>query len=166
MIRGEIRWYTFRLPDKRRPVLVLTRDEVIDRQTKSSSLPLPARSGIEDRGRSDGRRWYADRVCGEFRSSLIGSARSLRTRVMQFGWGALVRSARSVVDGLRLRTGLRVDHSTSRDSSFCGLGPDPLLHHPHFRRTLVFHRPAPVICDPFRGAIGEGAVTQPDMLTG
>jgi mRNA interferase MazF len=29
--RGEIRWYTFRLPDKRRPVLVLTRNEVIDR---------------------------------------------------------------------------------------------------------------------------------------
>jgi mRNA interferase MazF len=27
--RGEIRWYTFRLPDKRRPVLLLTRDEVI-----------------------------------------------------------------------------------------------------------------------------------------
>ncbi len=31
MKRGEIRWYTFRLPDKRRPVLILTRDEVIDR---------------------------------------------------------------------------------------------------------------------------------------
>ena len=30
MRRGEIRWYTFRLPDKRRPVLVLTRNEVID----------------------------------------------------------------------------------------------------------------------------------------
>jgi len=29
LIRGEIRWYTFRLPDKRRPVLVLTRNEVI-----------------------------------------------------------------------------------------------------------------------------------------
>jgi len=29
--RGEIRWYTFRLPDKRRPVLILTRNEVIDR---------------------------------------------------------------------------------------------------------------------------------------
>jgi len=28
--RGEIRWYTFAAPDKRRPVLVLTRDEVID----------------------------------------------------------------------------------------------------------------------------------------
>jgi mRNA interferase MazF len=29
--RGEIRWYTFRLPDKRRPVLLLTRHNVIDR---------------------------------------------------------------------------------------------------------------------------------------
>lgn len=29
MKRGEIRWYTFRLPDKRRPVLVLTRSELI-----------------------------------------------------------------------------------------------------------------------------------------
>jgi mRNA interferase MazF len=26
--RGEIRWYTFREPDKRRPVLILTRSEV------------------------------------------------------------------------------------------------------------------------------------------
>ena len=31
MERGEIRWYTFRLPDKRRPVLLLTRHNVIDR---------------------------------------------------------------------------------------------------------------------------------------
>lgn len=30
MKRGEIRWYTFRPPDKRRPVLILTRNEVID----------------------------------------------------------------------------------------------------------------------------------------
>src|SRR5262249_30632726 len=28
--RGEIRWYTFAAPDKRRPVLILTRDAVID----------------------------------------------------------------------------------------------------------------------------------------
>ena len=28
--RVEIRWCTFRLPDKRRPVLVLTRNDVID----------------------------------------------------------------------------------------------------------------------------------------
>ena len=31
MNRGEIRWYTFRSPDKRRPVLILTRNDVIDR---------------------------------------------------------------------------------------------------------------------------------------
>jgi mRNA interferase MazF len=30
MRRGEIRWYTFAAPDKRRPVLLLTRDDVID----------------------------------------------------------------------------------------------------------------------------------------
>jgi mRNA interferase MazF len=28
--RGEIRWYTFRPPDKRRPVLILTRSDMID----------------------------------------------------------------------------------------------------------------------------------------
>ena len=40
MIRGEIRWYTFRLPDKRRPVLVLTRDEVIDRLNEVVVAPV------------------------------------------------------------------------------------------------------------------------------
>ena len=30
MRRGEIRWYTFRAPNKRRPVLILTRDEVLE----------------------------------------------------------------------------------------------------------------------------------------
>lgn len=30
MNRGEIRWYTFRPPDKRRPVQVLTRSEIIE----------------------------------------------------------------------------------------------------------------------------------------
>ena len=39
MKRGEIRWYTFRLPDKRRPVLVLTRDEVIDRLNEIIVVP-------------------------------------------------------------------------------------------------------------------------------
>ena len=40
MIRGEIRWYTFRLPDKRRSVLVLTRDEVIDRLNEIIVAPV------------------------------------------------------------------------------------------------------------------------------
>ena len=29
MKRGEVRWYTFKAPDKRRPVLILTRDTAI-----------------------------------------------------------------------------------------------------------------------------------------
>ncbi|NJO00007.1 MAG: type II toxin-antitoxin system PemK/MazF family toxin [Anaerolineales bacterium] len=29
MKRGEVRWYTFNSPDKRRPVLILTRDSAI-----------------------------------------------------------------------------------------------------------------------------------------
>jgi mRNA interferase MazF len=37
--RGEIRWYTFRLPDKRRPVLILTRNDVIDRLNEIIMAP-------------------------------------------------------------------------------------------------------------------------------
>jgi mRNA interferase MazF len=40
LIRGEIRWYTFRLPDKRRPVLLLTRDEVIDHLDEIIIAPI------------------------------------------------------------------------------------------------------------------------------
>jgi mRNA interferase MazF len=46
LIRGEIRWYTFRLPDKRRPVLVLTRDEVID--LLNEIIVAPLRAPFED----------------------------------------------------------------------------------------------------------------------
>ena len=31
MKRGEVRWYTFALPDKRRPVLLLTREPMVNR---------------------------------------------------------------------------------------------------------------------------------------
>jgi mRNA interferase MazF len=37
--RGEIRWYTFRLPDKRRPVLILTRNDVIDQLNEVIVVP-------------------------------------------------------------------------------------------------------------------------------
>ena len=40
MRRGEIRWYTFAAPDKRRPVLLLTRDAVID--TLNEIIAVPA----------------------------------------------------------------------------------------------------------------------------
>jgi mRNA interferase MazF len=38
--RGEIRWYTFRLPDKRRPVLILTRDDVLSRLNEIIVVPI------------------------------------------------------------------------------------------------------------------------------
>lgn len=39
MRRGEIRWYTFRPPDKRRPVMILTRDEVIESLNEIMVVP-------------------------------------------------------------------------------------------------------------------------------
>ena len=40
MKRGEIRWYTFALPDKRRPILILTRNEVIDQLNEIIVVPI------------------------------------------------------------------------------------------------------------------------------
>ena len=40
MKRGEIRWYTFRVPDKRRPILILTRDDVIDKLNELIVVPV------------------------------------------------------------------------------------------------------------------------------
>jgi mRNA interferase MazF len=37
--RGEIRWYTYRPPDKRRPVLLLTRPDVIDHLNEIIVVP-------------------------------------------------------------------------------------------------------------------------------
>jgi mRNA interferase MazF len=39
MRRGEIRWHTFAAPDKRRPVLLLTRDDVNDRLNEIIAVP-------------------------------------------------------------------------------------------------------------------------------
>lgn len=39
MKRGEVRWYTFRPPDKRRPVLLLTRDEIINQLNEIIVVP-------------------------------------------------------------------------------------------------------------------------------
>ena len=40
MNRGEIRWYTFRLPDKRRPVMILSRNAVTDRLNEIIVVPV------------------------------------------------------------------------------------------------------------------------------
>jgi len=40
MKRGEIRWYRFQAPDKRRPVVILTRDSVIDYLGEVTIAPI------------------------------------------------------------------------------------------------------------------------------
>ena len=40
MKRGEIRWYTFQAPDKRRPVLILTRQSAIPYLNSLTVAPL------------------------------------------------------------------------------------------------------------------------------
>lgn len=40
MKRGEIRWYTFTAPDKRRPVLILTRDSVLEYLGEVTVAPI------------------------------------------------------------------------------------------------------------------------------
>lgn len=43
MRRGEIRWYKFNQPDKKRPVLVLTRDSIIDYLGDITIAPVTTR---------------------------------------------------------------------------------------------------------------------------
>lgn len=40
MKRGDIRWYKFTLPDKRRPVLILTRDSILEYLAEVTIAPL------------------------------------------------------------------------------------------------------------------------------
>lgn len=40
MKRGEVRWYKFTHPDKKRPVLILTRDSIIEYLAEVTVVPL------------------------------------------------------------------------------------------------------------------------------
>lgn len=40
MKRGEIRWYKFKTPDKKRPVLVLTRDSILEYLGEITVAPI------------------------------------------------------------------------------------------------------------------------------
>jgi len=40
MRRGEIRWYRFQAPDKKRPVLIIHRDDIIDHLAEVTIAPL------------------------------------------------------------------------------------------------------------------------------
>ena len=43
MKRGEVYWYTFKAPDKRRPVLILTRDTIIPYLNTATVAPITTR---------------------------------------------------------------------------------------------------------------------------
>lgn len=43
MVRGEVRWYSLAAPDKRRPVVVLTRDSVIPSLGEVTVAPVTTR---------------------------------------------------------------------------------------------------------------------------
>jgi mRNA interferase MazF len=38
--RGEVRWYTFKRPDRKRPVLILTRDSILDYLGEVTVAPI------------------------------------------------------------------------------------------------------------------------------
>ncbi|UCE56394.1 MAG: type II toxin-antitoxin system PemK/MazF family toxin [Desulfobacterales bacterium] len=40
MKRGEIRWYKFKAPDKKRPVLILTRDSILEYLGEATVAPI------------------------------------------------------------------------------------------------------------------------------
>lgn len=40
MRRGEVRWYGFKAPDKRRPVVILTRDAILDHLGEVTVAPI------------------------------------------------------------------------------------------------------------------------------
>ena len=40
MTRGEVRWYRFKSPDKKRPVLILTRESIIDSLNEITIAPI------------------------------------------------------------------------------------------------------------------------------
>jgi mRNA interferase MazF len=46
MTRGEVRWYKFNPPDKKRPVVILTRDSIIDYLGEVTIAPIT--SNIRD----------------------------------------------------------------------------------------------------------------------
>ena len=43
MVRGEIRWYRFSKPDKKRPVLILTRNSALDYLGEVTVAPITTR---------------------------------------------------------------------------------------------------------------------------
>jgi mRNA interferase MazF len=106
--RGEIRWYTFHLPDKRRPVLVLTRDEVIDRLNEIIVVPVTRTiRGLRTEillTEEDG----MPAACAANFDHLAWSAESVRLRALYPVRPALARGPHRVVGGVQLRSRVKM----------------------------------------------------------
>lgn len=91
--RGEIRWYTFAAPNKRRPVLLLTRDAVErdNRRSRYANHPGAFEGGVAVTGRR-----HAHDLCAELRSR--------RCRPALPSWSSPDHAARSALARGRERT--------------------------------------------------------------
>lgn len=89
MKRGEIRWYTFRIPDKRRPVLILTRDEVIDRLNEVIVVPVTRTIRGLTTEVANGSGWDAGYLRAEFRSRVARTTRARWQSHLRFSGGSM-----------------------------------------------------------------------------
>ena len=63
MRHGEIRWYTFTAPDKKRPVLILTRNSILDVLGEVTIAPITFHDPPHSqRSNPDSRRWLAQNL--------------------------------------------------------------------------------------------------------
>jgi hypothetical protein len=67
MKRGEVRWYKFAQPDKKRPVLILSRSSVIEYLGEVTIAAIKHHPRHPIGGGTLGGRWYATRVRSELR---------------------------------------------------------------------------------------------------
>ena len=109
--RGEIRWYSFRIADKRRPVLILTRNDVMDRLNQI--IVVPATRTIRglttevvltvDEGMPAACALNFDRVAGATESNWSRALRSIRDAMGRSAGCATHRVRFRKIKRLRLR---------------------------------------------------------------
>ncbi len=97
MRRGEIRWYTFASPDKRRPVLVLSRDPMGELLHSVICAPVTSRiRGLAtevELGRQEG---LANRSVANFDNTFLLSRRRLVRRLGKVARGTMEAACRAM----------------------------------------------------------------------
>jgi len=102
MNRGEVRWYKFAHPDKRRPVLILTRDSVLDYLGEVTIAPITSTvRGIPSEvalSISDGMRDSCAINCDHLQTVAKGRLGSLITTLTAEKLAAVARAIRFAID--------------------------------------------------------------------